>query len=180
MGKFIIEMLPLIVFFITYKYQGIIFATLMMLVSVIVISILTYIKDGKLNKMNIISIIVLLISGGLTVFSGKSEFIKMKPTALYTIFALIFCFSHFTKSPAVKYLFGGKVIFNNLKSIRNLNLRFIFFFLSIAILNEYIWRNYSENTWVNFKIWGVLPITILFFVTQIPFLVKNAIISNKK
>lgn len=179
MFKFITEFAPLIAFFIGYKTGSILDATLYLLVATIISSLVSYIVTKKINKTNIISVILLLISAGLTLFSGDSTFIKMKPTLLYIIFALILLFSHFRAKTAIEYVMGGTIAFPENKYWRKLNLRFFYYFIFMAILNELIWRNFAENIWVNFKVFGALPLTLIFVALQLPFIIKHSFVQDE-
>lgn len=172
MIKFLVELFPLLAFFVGYKTEDIFAGTLYMLIASIISIIALYIIEKKINKTSLISTALILISGGLTLVSGDSQFVKMKPTILYTLFALIVLYSNYQNRPIAKYLFQSAIIMeeNNWKIV---NTKFIYFFFSMAILNEIIWRTYSESTWVNFKVFWSLPITIIFVLCQIPFLLKN-------
>lgn len=173
MLKFVTEFGPVVVFFIGYKVGGILEATLYMLVASVVSLIVTYIKERKINNMNLISSSLLLATASLTLLSGNSIFIKMKPTVLYCIFACIFLVTNFKWKPAVQYLLGTAIKFREDKSWYSLNIRFMWFFILMACANEVIWRNFSEDTWVSFKVFGAMPITIVFILLQMPFIMKN-------
>lgn len=173
MFKFITEFSPLIAFFLGYKTGGIINATIYMLIASLIAITVTYIYERKINKVNLISTGLLLISASLTIFSGNAVFIKMKPTVLYCIFACVFFITNYKWNPAIKYVLGHSIKLKDTKSWYSLNLRFMWFFLAMAILNELVWRNFDESTWVSFKVFGALPITLFFVMLQIPFILKN-------
>lgn len=173
MFKFITEFGPIVAFFIGYKTGGILEATLYMLVVSVVTLIIIYIKDRKINKINLISSALLLASGSLTLFSGNSIFIKMKPTVLYCLFSCAFLVTNFKWKPAAKCLLGSAIKFREEKNWYSLNFRFMWFFLVMACANEAIWRNFSEDIWVSFKVFGAMPITIIFILLQMPFIMKN-------
>lgn len=173
MLKFFTEFCPLIAFFIGYKYGGLVQAALYMLVLSIIGIIVTYFAEKRLNKVNVISCALIGTSVGLTLFSGNSVFIKMKPTILYIIFAIIFFITTFKGQPAAKFILGKAIILKSDKYWKELNFRFMIFFILMAVANEIIWRNFSEEVWVNFKVFAVLPITILFVFLQMPFILKN-------
>ncbi|MFK7968328.1 MAG: septation protein A [Rickettsiaceae bacterium] len=175
MLKFLTEFGPLGVFFIGYSNNGILTATLYMLIASIIGIVITYITERKINLVNIISSGLLLISASLTLFSGNSIFIKMKPTVLYIIFAGIFLVTNFKWQPAIKFVLGKAISLKEESKWRDLNIRFMFFFIIMAVMNEVVWRNFSEETWVNFKVFGALPVTILFMVTQMPFIMRNKV-----
>jgi intracellular septation protein len=173
MFKFITEFGPLIAFFVGYKKSGILEATLYMLVASVIAVVVTYIYERKINKINLITTALLLISASLTLFSGNTMFIKMKPTVLYCIFASVFLITNYKWDPAIKYVLGHTIKLQDNKYWYILNLRFMWFFFVMAILNEVVWRNFDENTWVSFKVFGSLPITLIFVMLQVPFIMKH-------
>lgn len=172
MLKFLSEFGPLIAFFVAYKYGNIQSAALyMLLVSIIAIS-LCYLIEGKVQIFSLVSSGVLVISAGFTFISGNPIYIKIKPTILYLIFASLFLVSALQQRPIMKYFLSGAISLDD-KSWTILSYRFAFFFLLMAIVNELIWRNCDDAVWVKFKVFGALPITLLFILLQVPFLVKN-------
>ncbi len=173
MLKFFINFGPFLVFFIGYAIGGIFEATLYLLVASVIGISITYITERKINTINLISTSLVLITASLTLFSGNSVFIKIKPTVLYCIFACILLVTHFKWGPAIKFALGTTIKFKEEKNWYRLNLRFICFFLTMAIINEIIWRNFSEATWVSFKVFGTMPITMIFVLSQIPFIIKH-------
>lgn len=174
MIKVIAEFAPLVAFFYGYKTGGIMDATkYMLLISVITITI-TYVIDKTINKITIISTALLVVSGGFTIFSGNSIFIKMKPTVLYILFSAIFLITKYKGKPATKYILGSAINFKTEDSWITLNNRFMIFFLFMAISNEIIWRSFSEDDWVNFKVFGILPLTLAFTFSQVPFILRNS------
>lgn len=173
MLKFLTEFGPLIAFFVGYKINGILEATLYMLVASIIGLTITYWKEKTINTVNIISAALLLISASLTLFSGNAVFIKMKPTVLYIVFALIFLVTNFKWQPAIKFMLGKAISFKEDSKWRELNIRFMVFFLLMAAMNEVVWRNFPEETWVSFKVFGALPLTLLFIIVQMPFIMRN-------
>ncbi len=175
MLKFFAEFGPIAAFFVGYNNNGILTATLYMLIASVIGVIIIYVMEKKINMVNIISSGLLLISSSLTLFSGNSVFIKMKPTILYIVFALVFLITNFKWQPATKIVFGKAISFKEEAKWHQLNLRFMLFFMVMAITNEIIWRNFAEETWVNFKVFGTLPITLLFMITQMPFIVRNKV-----
>ena len=173
MLKFFSEFGPLLAFFFGYKTGGILEATLYMLVASVIGISITYIYERKINTVNLISTALLLTSASLTLFSGNAIFIKMKPTVLYSLFAFIFFVTNFKWKPAVKYVLGSALKLKEEKNWHSLNLRFMWFFLIMAVTNELVWRNFDESVWVSFKVFGAIPITLLFIMLQIPFIMKN-------
>ncbi|NRB11510.1 MAG: septation protein IspZ, partial [Rickettsiaceae bacterium] len=121
----------------------------------------------------LVSSALLLVSASLTLFSGNAIFIKMKPTLFYFIFAVILFITNFREKTAIEFVFGKTISFKKSIHWKKLNLRFALFFIIMAIFNEIIWRNFPEDIWVNFKVFGALPITLVFIMSQIPFIMRH-------
>lgn len=172
MLKLILEFGPVVVFFATYKYADIFKATLYMVVVTIGCLIASFLIDRKLSLPLMISGVILLISGFITLFSGDPAYIKMKPTIVYGIFSAALYIGCFMNKPILKDILKATVSMTN-SNWNILSIRFGHYFLFMAVTNELIWRYFSENFWVNFKVFGALPITIVFFITQVPFLMRN-------
>lgn len=174
--KFLTDFLPLIVFVFVYKFSAhknpILPATFWMIVVTFIALIVNYIVIGKIAKMPLISAIFLGFFGALTLFSGNELFIKIKPTLINSIFAAILFFGYFTKKPLMSYLFAGELKMK-LDSWLVMSWRWAWFFVFLAILNEVIWRNFSTDFWVSFKLFGIFPISLAFTISQVPFMMKN-------
>lgn len=177
MIKVLLEMGPVIVFFATYKYSNIFAATLLMVVVTIICLLISYLIYRKISLPLLISAGLLLVSGIVTLLSGDTKYIKMKPTIVYLIFAIGLYVGSLKKKLMLKDVFGIAIKMLD-KHWLNMSHRFAVFFLFLAILNEIVWRFFSEDTWVNFKVIGVLPMTMLFVATQIPFLIRHQIKDN--
>jgi intracellular septation protein len=174
--KFICDFLPLIVFFTIYKTSNapspIIPATTYLLVVTFIALVINYLATRKLAIMPLVSAVILGIFGLLTVFSGNEIFIKIKPTLINLVFAAILFAGYFAKKPLLKILLGSAIDVDD-KIWLNLSLRWALFFVFLAALNEVIWRNFSTDFWVQFKVFGILPISIIFAGLQIPYIIKN-------
>jgi len=174
MIKLFVEFGPVVVFLITYKYSDILLATKLMILVTIFCLLLSYVIDRKISVPLLLSAIILIVLGSITVLTGDSEYIKMKPTIVYVIFSCALYIFAKKERPLIKDLFGPVV---SLKQEHWLILskRFAGYFLSMAVVNEIVWRNFSDGVWVSFKVFGAFPITILFVALQIPFIMRNQI-----
>ncbi len=172
MLKFVTEFGPLAAFFIGYSVGGIHTATLYMLVVSIVSLGIYYLINRKIHNFSLISSGILLVSASITLLTGNAVFIKVKPTILYVVFAVAFYFSATKEKPLMKYILSSALPLQE-SSWRVLSYRFAGFFTAMAIVNEIVWRNFEEITWVKFKVFGAIPITIIFILLQVPFLMKN-------
>jgi intracellular septation protein len=129
--------------------------------------------------MPLFSAIILGIFGSITIFSGNEIFIKMKPTLLNLLFALILFFGYFFKKPFLKYIFASKVELSEEAWIL-LSKRWGLFFIFLAVLNEIIWRNFTTDFWVKFKVFGILIISLIFTLTQLPYMLGSINKSDSK
>ncbi|EJF79225.1 Intracellular septation protein [Candidatus Bartonella washoeensis] len=186
--KFLLEIGPLIVFFLS-NYKGewliknIVFfksfnkpifpATAIFMVAIIIALSLSWILARKIPIMPLISGIFVLVFGFLTLWLHNDTFIKMKPTIINCLFALILFGGMFFKKPLLRYVFDSTLKLDDL-GWQKLTYRWALFFVFLALLNEVVWRNFSDNFWTSFKVFGVMPITILFMLTQMPTILKHS------
>jgi intracellular septation protein len=119
--------------------------------------------------------ILISLFGGLTIYFDNPIFIYIKPTIVNILFGLALLFGkYFTEEPILKKMLGKSLVLSN-EGWNLLNKRWMLFFFSLAILNELVWRTQSEEFWVNFKVWGMLPITFIFTAFQISLINKYKI-----
>lgn len=172
MLKLLVEFGPIIVFFATYKYGDIFKATMCMVVVTAISLVISYIIDKKLSMPLIISGITLLVTGSITLLSGNPIYIKMKPTLVYLIFGGILYVGCLNNKPLIKHVLGSAFSMNDTNWVI-VSRRFAYYFFAMAVINELVWRNFSEAFWVNFKVFGAVPITFIFIIFQVPFLLRN-------
>jgi intracellular septation protein len=172
MIKFLSEFGPLIAFFVGYKYGGIQGATLYMVITSVISVAICYLVYRKVQPFALVSSGLLITTGLITIFTGNAMFIKVKPTILYVIFGFVFLISAIRNKPFMKYLLSGTISLKE-ESWNVLSYRFTIFFFLMAIINEIVWRNFEEIIWVKFKVFGAVPITVVFILIHIPFVIKN-------
>jgi intracellular septation protein len=173
MIKFLTEFVPIVAFFIGYQIDGILGATIYTLIASLVGLVLSYAIEKQINTIALVSAGLLSVSAWLTISTGNADFIKMKPTALYILFCIILFVTIFKGTPALKYILGGTITLKDDQNWKILNIRFMIFFLLMAVLNELVWRSFTENAWVNFKVFIAIPVTFIFSLLQIPYIIKN-------
>ena len=117
---------------------------------------------------------IVLLFGGLTIYFDNDVFFKMKPTIINVLFAVILYGGILINKPLLKYLLGAALKLEE-TGWKLLTQRWIGFFIALAILNEIVWRTQSTDIWVNFKVFGILPITFIFTMTQFPLIKKYQI-----
>jgi len=172
--KFIADFGPLIVFFIIYfnNDQNLKVAILPFILATFISIAVVFFLEKKIPLVPLTSGILISIFGGLTLYFDNKIFFYMKPTVINLLFAVILFFGkYFTKKPLLKYLFNNSLNLEN-EGWQKLNNRWIWFFIFVAILNEIVWRTQTEAFWVNFKVWGLLPLSFLFVASQISLLNK--------
>jgi intracellular septation protein len=170
--RFALDLGPLFVFFIAYRFFGIYVATGVFMGAVLAALALGYVLERKLSPVPIMTAVLVMIFGGLTLYLQNSVFLKIKPTALYLLFALTLLGGLYFNRLFLKYVLSLGFEMPD-SAWRTLTLRYGIFFLAMAGANEIVWRNFSESTWVNFKVWGAIPLILLFSLTQAPFLMRH-------
>ena len=163
--KSLIEIIPLILFFITNAKYGIIVATKVFVITTIIALIVSYLHLKKISTPLLITSFLILIFGGLTIFFKDPTFIKLKPTIVYLLFSSFLFVGLALKKNFLKIYLSSLIKLNDV-GWNILTKRWGIFFLTMAILNEIIWRNFSTDFWVSFKVFGFLPITIIFMILQ--------------
>lgn len=175
--KFLTDFGPLLVFFIIYFRNG---QDLKVAIPPFVVATLLslgimYFLDKKIPMMPLTSGIIITLFGGLTLYFDNKIFFYMKPTVVNLVFAAILFFGRFfTQKPLLKIFFQKSIKLQD-EGWQKLSYRWIYFFIFIAILNEVVWRTQTEAFWVNFKVWGLLPISFLFIASQMPLMNKYKI-----
>jgi intracellular septation protein len=171
MLKFALELGPLALFFIVYSRVGIFAATGILMASVLVTLGVSYAMLRRIPIMPLITAVIVLIFGSLTLILHDETLIKIKPTALYILFGAALFVGLWVNKPLLKILFDGALHVTD-EGWRKLTWRWAFFFLALAVLNEIVWRTQTTDLWVKFKTFGFLPLTLLFALAQAPLIMK--------
>ena len=167
--KFVTDFGPLAIFFFYYynNDKNLAVAIPPLIVATLIALAIVWFFEKKIPMMPLISGILITFFGGLTIYFNNPVFIYIKPTIINILFGLALIFGkYFTKEPVLKKLMGKSVSLTD-EGWEILNKRWVYFFFCLAILNELVWRTQSEEFWVNFKVWGLLPITFIFTGFQI-------------
>ena len=144
------------------------------MIATIIAVLISYIMEKKIPVMPTVGALIILIFGGLTIYFDNEVFFKMKPTIINLLFALILYGGVIVKKPLLKFLLGAAIKLEDV-GWKILTQRWISFFIALAIINEIVWRTQSTDIWVNFKVFGILPITFIFTMTQFPLIKKYQI-----
>lgn len=166
MLKLIIEVGPLVAFFAAYGKAGIYWATGILMLATVVSLLASWRLLGKISAVPVVTAILVVVFGGLTFLLDDPRFIKMKPTIINVLFAGVLIVGvGMGKSPLKMML--GEAFSLTAEGWRILSYRWAAFFMTLAVANEIVWRNFSEGAWVSFKVFGILPLTFLFAIAQI-------------
>jgi len=164
---------PLLIFFLINSRMGVFAATAAFMLATAVAMLLSRIKLGRISPMLWLSGLMVLGFGGLTLYFHNENFIKIKPTIIYSMFAIILFFGLYTGRPTLQLVMETAYPRLDDAGWRKLTRNWGLFFLAMAILNECIWRTQSTSTWIAFKLWGVLPLSLIFAMAQAPILMKH-------
>ena len=175
--KFASDFGPLLIFFIVYfkTENNLKTAIPPFIIATIIALIVMYFLEKKIPMVPLTSCLLISLFGGLTLYFDNKVFFYMKPTIINILFALVlFSGKFFTEKPLLKIFFQNALNLED-EGWRKLNIRWISFFIFVAILNEIVWRTQcpeNEDIWVNFKVWGLLPISFIFAASQVPLINK--------
>ena len=163
--KLLIDIGPLAVFFVFYTRSDLKTAILPFMIATIIAVLFSYIIEKKIPIMPTVGAVIVLFFGGLTIYFDNETFFKMKPTIINLLFAGILYGGIILNKSLLRYLLGAALKLQD-EGWDILTKRWIGFFIALAILNEIIWRTQTTDMWVNFKVFGILPITFIFTLTQ--------------
>mgnify|MGYP001453514773 FL=1 len=172
--KFVTDFGPLLIFLIFY-YNGdknLKVAIPPFIVATLVALAVVWFIEKKIPMVPLLGGIFITLFGGLTIYFDNPVFIYVKPTIINILFGLALLFGkYFTAEPLLKKMLGNSIKLND-EGWKILNNRWVYFFFGLALLNETVWRTQSEEFWVNFKVWGILPLTLIFTAFQISIINK--------
>ena len=178
--KYLVDFGPLAIFFIFYKMSDkensadkILEAVVPLVIATVIAVLVSYILEKKIPIMPTVGAVIVVIFGGLSWYFNNPIFIYYKPTIINLLFALALIVGNILKQPLLKHLLGENIKLQN-KGWEILTIRWIIFFIVLAILNEIIWRNFLDY-WVQFKVFGTLILTFVFIIFQTPIITKYQI-----
>ena len=173
-SKLLVDIGPLAIFFIFYTRGDLQSAILPFMIATVIAVLFSYLVEKKIPIMPTVSAGIILLFGGMTIYFDNEIFFKMKPTIINILFSIILIGGQLINKPILKYLLGGTLKLQD-EGWSVLSKRWIGFFIALAILNEIVWRTQTTNIWVNFKVFGILPITFIFTMTQFSLIKKYLI-----
>ncbi len=165
-GKVVLDLAPLLLFFAAYMASGIYVATAVLMAATVISMIISRIWLRHISATLVLTTVLVVGFGALTLWLNDARFIKMKPTMVNLLFAIALGGGLLTGRNFLQLLLGQAFSLTQ-EGWRKLTYRWIGFFLAMAVLNEIVWRNFSEATWASFKVFGILPITVVFAMLQV-------------
>ena len=175
--KFLTDFGPLVIFFYFYKSSGnnLIVAIPPLIISTLIAVIIVYFLDKKIPVIPLVGAVIISIFGFLTIYFDNAIFIYLKPTIVNFLFAIVLIVGkRIFKKNFLKIMLNNAIQLND-EGWDKLNYRWATFFLFLAFLNELVWRTQTESFWVSFKVWGILPLTIIFTASQLPLIKRYKI-----
>ena len=178
MGKLLLDFFPVLLFFVVFKYydnptEGIIAATAVAIVASIVQVAYTRIKHGRVENMHLITLALIVVLGGATIVFRNEMFIKWKPSIVNWLFAAAFLGSQFIGSKNLVQRMMDKAVTLPPVIWFRLNMAWVVFFIAVGLLNVWVVYNFDTDTWVNFKLFGLLGLTIAFVIAQSFYLMRH-------
>jgi intracellular septation protein len=174
LAKMVLDLAPLLIFFAAYMASNIYVATGVLMAATVISMIVSRLWLGHISATLVLTTVLVVGFGALTLWLNDPRFIKMKPTMVNLLFAIALGGGLLTGRNFLKLLLGQAFQLTE-EGWRKLTYRWIGFFLAMAVLNEIVWRNFSEATWASFKVFGILPLTIVFAMLQVGLMQRHGL-----
>jgi intracellular septation protein len=172
--RLVLDLGPLLVFFGTYAITNFFFATAAFMVAMALVIIVSLVRYRHVSAVLWFSAFMVLVLGGLTIWLHDETFIKMKPTVYYATVSLLLAYGTLAGKPYLKYVLGEAFPDLHEAGWLVLTRNFAIFFASMALLNEAVWRTQTTSFWLGFKIWGAIPLTMIFSMAHVPYVMRNS------
>ncbi|MEE8428464.1 MAG: septation protein A [Gammaproteobacteria bacterium] len=171
--KLLFDFFPILLFFAAYKMQGIFVATTVVIIAAFIQVTVFWLLHRRFEKMHLITLSIIVLFGGATLVFQDPVFIKWKPTVVNWLFAIIFLASQFIGDKSLLERMMSHAITVSAIVWLRLNLMWVTFFLCMGIANLYVAYHFDENTWVNFKLFGMMGLTLVFVIGQTLYLARH-------
>ena len=164
--KFLFDFFPILLFFLAYKIYGIYVATAVAIAASFVQVGFHYAKHKRVENSHLITLVILVLFGGATLLLQDEMFIKWKPSVVNWIFAIAFLGSQFIGNKTIIERMMSKSVTLPASIWLRLNMSWVIFFISLGLINLYVVYNFDTDTWVDFKLFGMMGLTVLFIIAQ--------------
>ncbi|MDQ4419811.1 septation protein IspZ [Sphingobium sp. DEHP117] len=170
---------PLLVFFLGYKFLGMVTGTAAFMVAISLAVLISKVKLGKVSPMLWLSAVLVVFFGGLTIWFNDQRFIQIKPTIIYSFFALMLLGGLARGKPLLKYLLQAAYDGLSEEGWAKLSRNWAIFFIVMAVANEIMRASLSFDSWLSLKVWGVTIVSFLFAAANVPMLLKHGLVLDK-
>ena len=177
--RLLLDLGPLILFFVANAKFGIFAATAAFIVAILVAMAVSFALTRRVSALQMFSAVMVVVMGGLTLYFHNETFIKIKPTIYYAFVAAILGYAFFADKPVLKSVLGSAYPGLDKTGWTKLTRNWALFFLVMAVVNEAVWRNSSTEFWIGFKLWGAMPATMLFALANIPMLMRHGLTKDE-
>ena len=177
--RLLLDVGPLVLFFIANAKFGIFAATGAFIVAILVAMMISLALTRRVTALQMFSAVMVVVMGGLTLYFHNETFIKIKPTIYYTFVAAILAYGYFAGKPILKSVLGSAYPGLDASGWAKLTRNWTLFFLVMAVVNEAVWRNSSTEFWIGFKLWGAMPATLLFAIANVPMLMRHGLTKDE-
>ena len=177
--RLLLDVGPLVLFFIANAKFGIFAATAAFIVAILVAMMVSLVLTRRVTALQMFSAVMVVVMGGLTLYFHNETFIKIKPTIYYGFVACILGYGLLADKPILKAVLGSAYPGLDAAGWAKLTRNWALFFVAMAAVNEAVWRNSSTEFWISFKLWGAIPATLLFALANVPMLVRHGLTKDE-
>ena len=177
--RLLLDIGPLILFFVANAKFGIYTATAAFIVAILIAMMVSLALTRRVSALQMFSAVMVVVMGGLTLYFHNETFIKIKPTIYYAFVALILGYGLFANKPILKSVLGSAYPGLDPAGWTKLTRNWALFFAVMAVVNEAVWRNSSTEFWIGFKLWGAMPATLLFALANVPMLMRHGLTKDE-
>ena len=177
--RLLLDIGPLILFFIANARFGIFAATAAFIVAILTAMMVSLALTRRVTALQLFSAVMVVVMGGLTLYFHNETFIKIKPTIYYSFVALILGYGYVADKPILKSVLGSAYPGLDAAGWAKLTRNWALFFAVMAVVNEAVWRNTSTDFWIGFKLWGAIPATLLFALANVPMLMRHGLTKDE-
>jgi intracellular septation protein len=177
--RLLLDIGPLILFFIANYKFGIFTATAAFIVAILIAMMVSLALTRRVTALQLFSAVMVVVMGGLTLYFHNETFIKIKPTIYYGFVAMILGYGLLANKPILKSVLGSAYPGLDAAGWTKLTRNWALFFAVMAVVNEVVWRNTSTDFWIGFKMWGAIPATLLFALANVPMLMRHGLSNDE-
>ena len=177
--RLLLDVGPLILFFIANAKFGIFAATGAFIVAILIAMVVSLALTRHVTALQIFSAVMVVVMGGLTLYFHNETFIKIKPTIYYAFVDVVLGYGYFANKPVLKSVLGSAYPGLDSAGWAKLTRNWALFFVAMGIANEAVWRSQTTEFWISYKLWGAMPATLLFAFANVPMLMRHGLTKDE-